>query len=377
MPETPDKNLQDASMSMDFLEIAGSIITEEQNRPAAEKPKEVIADNSLQNQQGPDDQGKEGQEEIIEQEVVLGKTVAELEAERTAVLQAEAQKEKKETEKKGEKSFEETFLDIQLDTDSNESDGGPIGDGSKSSKNPEVVNPYANIAERNPLAAAVLGAIETNGDVLEIINQYKVVDVSKMDSRDLINWECTKNGITDPDEINLEIAAYDGLTSPLAKTKHLNAIRSQVISDQNEKNKVLLTKSIQSQEEKKQELRFYKESAKNISKSLVGKTINGVQVTEPMAKEVEKGMIEFNVLTPEGTINVQEIAQLVFCRNLVRTIAKTNRRNGEEEGKAQIMELVSRPDRNQNVSNVKVEQKKQPTQEELTEQAADMMMNGK
>ena len=245
----------------------------------------------------------------------------------------------------------------------------------------EKYKPYVEKAKEfdsvisDPLTKALIEFRKAGGtDIGEFVKSVGYVNVEGMSERELIEFEGKQEGLT-PEEIEAEYESLESMT-PLAKRKHLSAIKADVAAKRDEKLKTFTAGNEDARKSYEVSARVAKTELEELIPKMSGKKYEGLLITPEMAKRIEQYVID----RAEPIVNNGKVVGFDIKGTVESAVAKLYRNEwkkslielGRTMGADKALTARVRPNKNE-VSSAIPPIKQGPTFDDIAKSHADKL----
>ena len=211
-------------------------------------------------------------------------------------------------------------------------------------------------------------------DIGEFVKSVGYVNVEGMSERELIEFEGKQEGLT-PEEIEAEYESLESMT-PLAKRKHLSAIKADVAAKRDEKLKTFTAGNEDARKSYEVSARVAKTELEELIPKMSGKKYEGLLITPEMAKRIEQYVID----RAEPIVNNGKVVGFDIKGTVESAVAKLYRNEwkkslielGRTMGADKALTARVRPNKNE-VSSAIPPIKQGPTFDDIAKSHADKL----
>lgn len=217
----------------------------------------------------------------------------------------------------------------------------------------EIVSQHNRIIS-NPQLKGAIDFVLAGGDLVTYVSQAQGVDVTAMDGEQLIREQCKREGVTDEEEIAVEIDSYNEL-SPLNKKKRANEIRSEIKTAQDQR---MIDLGVKQREQAEQGATAQKQIEQKLQSDLntiiaekVDKDYFGIKATPDRLQTAKKAADNLlGLMNTDGTINAKELFTLAYLKTSISDMQKHYTEKYYKNGRTDEKKLHIRPDTMQTTS---------------------------
>lgn len=205
---------------------------------------------------------------------------------------------------------------------------------------------------KDPLVELVVEARRSGKNPMEVLSQFKSVDVNAMEGEDLVKMDCQEMGITDPDQIEEEVATFRAKT-PREQRAETIQLRTKLSNQLSERNKKVSQSLKSTSETVKEVFTNYANEATEMANNMIGKKFYGRVVTEKDAEAIKfEALNNFAITRPDGSLDAKKILYYVTATMFGTKGLKAKVDSEKAKATEAILKEVTQPDKMLSATNV-------------------------
>lgn len=205
---------------------------------------------------------------------------------------------------------------------------------------PQEKDPFQD----DPDLKALLAYKKSGKTLHDFVSDHTVPDYTKMAADTLVEKGLKEVYGFEGEELAEAIEEYK-VKSPLERKGLENQFRAYYEKEGANKLKEITASAQANMERANAVIDKYNADVDAVLGEMNGKEIFGVTVNDEMLNTVRTGLQNFNLTREDGTFNAEVMVEIVFLRNYIKEIVKTNVTRAKNQGKRQILQEVSNPSR--------------------------------